>query len=380
MLLIKNIKLSVADEKANAYVFCDGGKIVEIGYDNAPFCENVIDGEGNILYPGLCDTHTHGAMKVDFTEATVDEILSMQDWYVSSGTTSLFPTTMTAEKEKILDAVTRIQKASELCDKLNIAGIHLEGPFLSEPRRGAHNEKLLCNPDVDFMKRVLDRCGNLKIKITVAPELDGSEKFIEYCTENGVKVSLGHSVATCEVCKKAIELGANCITHTFNGMDPLHHRKPGVLGTALSEDVYAEIICDGMHIDKQVVKLFSKAKDEDKALLVTDSVLLAGCAEGDSVVDAGGMLVKIVNGIVTNVEANCIAGSGLRFCDGVKNYMNFTGKNLDTAVKAASENAIKSVDLFEKLGSIEKGKFADFTLFDENGNLVHTIYREKIVY
>ena len=380
MLLIKNVKFSVNDKEPLGYVLCDDGKIIEKGNNNAPDCENVIDGNGNILYPGLCDTHTHGAVKVDFTEASVEQILTMQDWYASSGTTSFFPTTMTAEKEKILDAVTRIQKASKLCDKVNIAGIHIEGPFLSEPRRGAHNEKLLCNPDIDFMKKVLDRCENLKIKITIAPELCGAEEFVEFCSENGVKVSIGHSVATADVCKKAIEKGADCITHTFNGMDPLHHRKPGVLGTALSEDVYAEIICDGMHIDKDVVKLYSRAKDENYALLITDSVLLAGCPEGDSVIDAGGMLVKVVNGIVTNVEANCIAGSGLRFCEGVKNYMNFTGKSLDVAVKAATENAAKSVDLFEDFGSIEKGKFADFTLFDENGNLVHTIFRGKIVY
>lgn len=380
MTVVKNVKLSCNDEKAHKVVVIEDGIIKSIGNSVPENADEIIDGKGNILYMGLCDMHTHGAHLIDFSHATPQEISSLEDWYSSCGVSYLFPTTATMSYDDILVAVENIKKASELVTKIEISGIHIEGPFLCYERRGAHNEELLRNPDKKLIDDILSIAGNLKIRITVAPELDSAIDFIEYCTEKGVEVTIGHSIADNETCIKAIEAGANCVTHTFNGMNPLHHREPGVLGTALAEDIYAEMICDGIHVCKTVVKMFSKAKGADKAVLISDSVLLCGCDEGTSVLNAGGMEEKMIDGKIMNVQYNCLAGSSLALKAGVKNYMEFTGVSLDTAVKCASENALCCVGLDTDKYTIKEGNMANFVLFSPDGILLRTIFNGKTVF
>lgn len=380
MTVIKNVKLSCFDEKADSVVVIENGKIKKITKTVPEEAHEVVDGGAGILYTGLCDIHTHGAKLVDASTASYKEIASMEDWYSSCGVNYLFPTTATMDFDGVIKAVKNIKKASELVTKLEISGVHIEGPFLSAQRKGAHNEALLKAPDIELMKKVLAEAGNLKVRVTVAPELEGAMEFIEFCTENGIEVTIGHSVASSRECMQAIEKGANCVTHTFNGMNPLHHREPGVLGTALAEDIYAEIICDGVHVDKTVVKLFSNAKGKDRAVLITDSVLLCGCEEGTTVYNSSGMKEQVVDGKIMNVEYNCLAGSGLALCDGVKNYMDFTGVSLDEAVKCASENAIACVGLDMEQRRIKIGNDANFVIFNGDGRLKYTFFKGKAVY
>ncbi len=380
MTVIKNVKLSCNDTSADSVVVIENGKFKEIT-KNIPCCaDEVIDADGGILYGGLCDIHTHGAKLVDSSQATAQEIASMQDWYSSCGVNYLFPTTATMSFEGVIEAVKNIKKASEMVAKLEISGVHIEGPFLSAARKGAHNEALLRNPDIGLAKAVLREAGDLKVRFTVAPELEGAMEFIEFCTQNGIEVTMGHSVASSEVCHGAIEKGANCVTHTFNGMNPLHHREPGVLGTALAEDIYAEIICDGVHVDKTVVKLFSKAKGADKAVLITDSVLLCGCEEGTTVLSSSGMKEQVVDGKIMNVEYNCLAGSSLSLCNGVKNYMNFALVSLDEAVKCASINPMNCVGLDTEKRLVKAGNDANAVIFDKDGNLKMTLFKGNTVY
>ena len=380
MTVIKNVKLSCHDEKADRVVVIENEKITDISKTVPECADQVIDGEGNILYRGLCDIHTHGARLVDSSQATAKEIASMQDWYSSCGVSYLFPTTATMSFEGVIQAVKNIKKASEMVTKLEISGVHIEGPFLSAARKGAHNEALLKNPDIGLAKDVLHEAGNLKVRFTVAPELDGAMEFIEFCTQNGIEVTMGHSVASSEVCLHAIEKGANCVTHTFNGMNPLHHREPGVFGTALAEDIYAELICDGIHVDKTVVKLFAKAKGKDKTVLITDSVLLCGCEEGTSVLNSSGMKEQVVDGKIMNVEYNCLAGSSLALCNGVKNFMDFTGCSLDDAIKCASENPQLCVGLDADKRALKVGNEANLVMFTSDAKLVRTLYKGKTVY
>lgn len=382
MTVIKNVKLSCNQEKPDSVVVIDDEGVTADITDKVPEAANdeVIDGEGNILYPGLWDIHTHGAKKIDCSTASAEEIASLEDWYSSCGVTSWFPTTATMSLDDVLHAVENVKKASELVTKAQICGIHIEGPFLSYERRGAHNEKLLEKPNTEFVSRVLEKAGGLKVRITVAPELEGGEKFVEFCTEKGVEVTMGHSVADADTCMRAIKKGSNCVTHTFNGMNQLHHRNPGVLGTALAEDIYAEIICDGIHVDKTVVKLFSKAKGADRAVLITDSVMLCGCNEGESVLNSGGMEERVIDGKIMNVENGCLAGSSLRLCDGVKNYMNFTGVSLDDSIKCASENPAKCVYFDAEKIKIKIGNFANLTVFSSDGELQRTIFKGRTVY
>ncbi len=380
MIVIKNVKLSCHDEKADSVVVIENEKITDISKTVPECADEVIDGEGNILYRGLCDIHTHGAKLIDASDATAEQIASLEDWYSLCGVSYLFPTTLTMGFEDVIKAVKNIKKASELVTKLEISGIHIEGPFLCYERRGAHNEKLLRNPDISLVEEILKHSGNLKIRITIAPELEGTAEFIEYCTKNGVEVTLGHSIADNKTCLEAIQKGANCVTHTFNGMNPLHHREPGVLGTALAEDIYAELICDGIHVDKTVVKLFAKAKGKDKTVLITDSVMLCGCEEGTSVIDAGNLESRVVDGKIMNVQNNCLSGSSLALCNGVKNFMDFTGCSLDDAVKCASENPELCAGLDADKRALKVGNEANLVMFTSDARLVRTLYKGKTVY
>ncbi len=380
MTLIKNIRFSADDEKSDGYVFFDKGIITKVGHGECEGAPLVMDGLSNVLYPGLCDVHTHGARGVDFTTSDVDEICKLASWYASCGVTSVFATTTTHTKEQIIQAVKNIAQASKKIDGLNIDGIHLEGPFLSSAKRGAHNENLLCLPDIDFVKQVLKLCGKLKLRITVAPEISGALEFISQCKKLGVFVTLGHSSPSTECALKAVECGADCVTHTFNAMNQLHHREPGLLGVGLAEDIFAEIISDGLHVHPTAVKMLYNAKGISKTLLVSDSIVLAGCNEADGVMESAGQKVYVKDGQILTVEGDVLAGSSLKLCDGVKNFKDFCGIALDEAVLCASETAARAVGNFHLYGSVEIGKRADFVLMDKNGNLVHTICGGKIVF
>ena len=379
MTVIKNVRFSCKDEDCDGYVKAENGVISEVGRGDADG-DIVIDGDGAVLYAGLCDIHTHGAKGVDFTLCSKEQAVSLENWYASCGVTSVFPTTTTESYDTILKACENIAKAAKIVTKTHYDGIHIEGPFLSRERRGAHNEDLLRNPDIEFVKQIKQVADGLEVRITVAPEIPGALEFIRKCKALGVHVTLGHSASELETVLEAIELGADCATHTFNGMNPLHHRTPGLLGAALAEDIYAEIICDGLHVHPEAVKLFSRAKGDKRAVLITDSIILAGCAEKDGVMKSAGMDVQVVNGEIRNVENGALAGSSLKLCDAVANYALFTGKELDTAAQAAGENAARAGGVFGKCGSVETGKRADFVLMDKSGRLLHTICSGVLVF
>lgn len=380
MTLIKNVCFGVDDTSLDGYVKTQNGIISEVGHGDSGKAEIVVDGNGALLYPGLCDIHTHGAQKIDFTSCSVDDACSLAKWYASAGVTSVFPTTATDTEENILKAVSTVAQASKLVSDVRFDGVHIEGPFLSHAKKGAHNELLLREPDIELVKKILLAADGLKVRITLAPELNGAFEFIEQCRKLGVLVTLGHSAAGAETALCAMSLGANCVTHTFNAMNLLHHREPGLLGAALSEDVYAELICDGLHVHPEAVKLFSRAKASDKAVLISDSIILAGCSENDGVFKSAGEDVHIKDGKIVTVGSETLAGSSLKLCDGVVNYMEFTGVSLDKAVFAASTNAAKAAGIYDLCGSIEKGKRADFVLMDRSGKLINTICGGKIVF
>ncbi len=380
MKVIKNVRFG-KDRKSDGYVVVNDGIIETVGHGSCPECNDIIDGEGQILYAGLCDIHTHGAQLKDFTAADADKLVALEDWYSSAGSTSVFATTSTAELSKILQAVKNIKEASLKVTKTHYDGIHIEGPFLSFKRRGAHNSELLKNPDIKFMEEVLKEADGLKVRVTVAPELEGALDFIKACVSMGIYVTLGHSCCTYETALEAIKCGADCVTHTFNGMEPIHHREPGLITAALTEDIYAELICDGMHVAPGVVKLFSKLKNPGhRDVLITDSVQLAGCPEGAEVTGAGGMGSHVVNGKIVTKDRGVLSGSSLKLATAVANYSNFTNMHLDNAVAAATVHSATAVGLIGKIGTIENGKRADFIVMNDNGKLLHTIIEGKIVY
>ncbi len=333
-------------------VTVDNGKIVKIGKTDT----EGVDFQKNRIYPGLIDIHSHGCIGYDTMEGHLCE---MAEWLLSRGTTTWYPTTMTMSEEDIIRAT------SEKIDTgrgANILGFHMEGPFINKKYKGAQNEAHITAPSLELFCK----CKNIK-RVTLAPECEGSEEFIQKCPAT---VSLGHTDCDYECAKKAFEWGARSLTHTFNAMPPIHHRAPGPIGAGCeSEDVYAELICDGTHVHPSAVKMLIKLFGYDRIILISDSIRATGLGDGEY--SFGGQPIFVKNGRAVTENGN-LAGSTSTLFDCVKTAISF-GIDEDLAVKMASENPARHMGLNK--GKIEVGYDADFIIVDRDFNLVRAIAR-----
>jgi N-acetylglucosamine-6-phosphate deacetylase len=246
-------------------------------------------------------------------------------------------------------------------------GIHLEGPFISHAKRGVHPPADILEPSIELFDRFQQAArGHIRL-MTIAPEIPGAVELIEHAAKQGVRLSLGHSNATEPETMAGIVAGASSATHTYNAMRPLNHREPGILGTVLDDDrLFAELICDGVHVAPELVRLWLKAKGAAKAILVTDSMSAAGMPEGKYML--GTFEVTVADGRA--LSNGVLSGSVLTMDRAVANLQRFTGASLATAVGLASTNpaALLSVDL-----ALAPGKAANFNVFDAEGQLRSTI-------
>lgn len=332
--------------------------------------ETVIDAKGQAVVPGFIEVHSHGGYGSDNMDADPEIINEMTRKMLREGITSYFPTTMTQSDENIERALEAIGKAKETNPM--IQGIHLEGPFVSPAYKGAQPEQFMRAADAETMKKWNKLSGgNLRL-VTYAPEMDDVSAFEEYCVENNIILSAGHSGATYDQLKDS---KVSHITHLFNGQLGLHHREIGVAGYGLLEDdVYVEMIVDGFHITPAMVKLAYKTKGADHIILITDSMRAKGEPEGES--ELGGQKV-IVKDKQARLENGSLAGSVLTFNDAFKNMIDFTGCSIEEAVKMSSVNAAKEFGLANK-GTLEAGKDADILLLDESLTVKTTVLRGEV--
>lgn len=349
----------VFDEKINAIVKAD-----EVPAD----CE-VIDANGAYVAPGLVDIHIHGYVGEDTCDGDPEGLERMAKAIVANGVTSFCPTTMTVAKsqiEKAFDSA-RTLKAKEGYHGANVLGINCEGPFINPSKKGAQAEEHILPPDGKF---IVDNADIIKL-VTIAPEMPGALDAIKYITENSeVLVSTGHTGATFEEANAGIEAGVRHTTHLFNAMTPLMHRKPGVVGSALTHDeVSCEMICDTFHVNRGLFPLVAKVKG-DKLCLITDCMRAGGMPDGKY--DLGGQDV-FVKGIQCLLEDGTIAGSVLRLNRAVQNLYENTDIGLAKAFAAASLNPARAIHEDGRKGSLEIGKDADITIIDSNFNVIKTI-------
>ncbi len=340
--------------------------------------EECVDVGGNYLIPGLVDIHSHGAAGEDFMTSSPEKLVEMAKFYAQNGVTTLFPTLMTDTFENITAAVSRVSAAAKMPENpINFAGIHIEGPYLSDKRPGCHPIELLKPPASAETDAWLAEMGEMKMYMTIAPELSGAMDYIRAYVKRGVRFTVGHSDATGAECREALSAGVGCFTHLYNAMRPLHHREPGVVGTALGTDAYAELICDGVHIDPDVVNMTYRIKGVDRLILITDSMCAAGMPDGKY--QLGNLNVTVENSTAWFAPGT-LAGSTLNLLRGVKNLVEFAGASLADAVICATRNPARNVGLYDRVGSIEKGKVADLVILDGEYNLVSTVSRGNVVY
>ena len=336
------------------------------------------NGSVETLTAGFFDIHVHGAVARDFMAADSAEIAAVGRFLAGRGVAYYLPTTVTGPLELTLKALERLADAIDAGGVDGAAtpvGIHLEGPFVSHARRGVHPASSILEPSVEVFNQFQEAArGHIRL-ITLAPELPHALELTEHVTARGVRVSMGHTDATADQTLAAIAAGASSATHLCNAMRPLHHREPGVIGTVLDrDDVYAEAICDGIHVHPALIRMWLKLKGEARAILVTDGMSATGMPDGTY--QLGDFPVEVRNGVC--MTGSTLAGSTLTMDAAVANVRQFTGASLASAVRLASRNPAEMLGM-PSLGRIAIGCPANFNIFDEAGQRIGSILNGRRV-
>ena len=345
--------------------------------DKLPSCENVIDAEGGYICPGLIDLHIHGYLGCDVCDGEEESIRKIAGGIVANGVTGFLPTTMTVDMPVIrrsLEVCRSLKEESKSWCGSAILGVHAEGPFISESKKGAQNPAYILKPDAKFVKEYADI---IKI-ISLAPETD-TEDFAairEMCRDTDVVVSMGHTSADYETAVKSTAAGVKHVTHLFNAMTPLSHRAPGVVTAALSTDVSCELIVDTFHVNPCFYNIIYKLKGR-KLCFITDCLPAGGLPFGEYTL--GGAKI-IYRDIVCRLEDGTVAGSVLPLNRGVWNVYTNSDIPLNECVNGASLNPATAIGLEKTKGSLEVGKDADIFIADKEFNVKKTIIGGEIRY
>ena len=358
-MLIKNAKVFVGKSFIEADILFDD-KIISVGKIDG---EADYDAKGNYICPGFVDIHTHGAVGEDFSDGLTEGLQPMADYYAAHGVTSYVATTMTLKEETLTPAMHAIRdfkpEGGAKC-----AGIHLEGPFLGYAKRGAQAAENLHKPDVALFDRLNEASGGMVKLVTIACEEEGGMDFISNVSKK-CTVSLGHTSCDYDQAMEAFARGASHVTHLFNGMEGLHHRKPGILAAAADAGASVELICDGIHIHPAVIRMIHNLY-EDKLNLISDSLRCAGMPDGDYML--GGQPITVKDGKATLTGTDTIAGSSISMLDAVRNVVAY-GLPLPDAVYAATTSPADAINC-KDIGRIVAGACADLVELDKDLNLV----------
>lgn len=328
--------------------------------------------EGHLV-PGFVDTHSHGAAGADFTDPDPAKVARAIDHHRRHGSTTLFASTVTAPMDTVVEQITRLRAVVESGE---LQGIHIEGPFLAEERKGAHPTELLMDPTPEAIEQIIEASGGAVKMITLAPERGNGFGAVRRLSEAGIIPAFGHSDADWATTCRAVDEGMTVATHLFNAMRSVHHREPGPVPVLLNDPrVSVELICDGVHLHHEVVQLAIEAAGRDRVLLVTDAMSATGCADGRY--QLGALPVEVSQGTARIVNpdgsAGAIAGSTLTM-DRAFAFVLEGGQNHVTASRLASTNPARVHGLTE-VGTVEVGKWADLCLVDDDGQLESVMRR-----
>lgn len=343
-------------ELTPGWVEVRGGLIVGCGAGEPPRPADVTLPAG-VLAPGYIDAHNHGGGGVSFNDAdTAAVAVRITRTHLGHGTTTMMASLVTAP----IDEMERLVRAlAELVRSGLLAGIHLEGPWLSPAHRGAHAEDLLLLPDPACVDRLMGAGAGAVRMVTIAPELAGGLAAVARIVEYGAVAAIGHTDADYDLTREAIAAGAVAGTHLFNAMRPLHHRTPGA-ALALLDDptVFAELVADGVHLHPAVVRLITESPA--RPVFVTDAMAAAGAAEGDY--KLGALDVRVVDG-QARLSDGTIAGSVLTLSHAVRYAVRTAGVPLPLAIRAATQNPADLLGITDR-GRIRPGLRADLVLLD----------------
>ena len=386
-MIINNVRVYTKEKEfAEGSIVIRKGRIEAVELcKTADLDEEVIDGEGCYAIPGLIDLHFHGCKGYDFCDGTKEAIAKIAEYEASVGVTAISPATMTLpvnELEEILAVAAEYKreaeaKRAEIWDSASgqdmrcaqaaadLVGVNMEGPFISEAKKGAQDERNIISCDADICRRFLTASEGLVKFVGIAPERN--ENAVEFIREmkDKVHISLAHTNADYDTAKEAFDAGADHAVHLYNAMPAFTHRAPGVVGAVSdSAHVNAEMICDGVHIHPSVVRATFKMLGADRIVLISDSMRAAGMPDGQYTL--GGLDVNVADGRATLVGSGALAGSATNLMECMKRVVKKMGIPLETAVACASANPAKCLGIDGEYGSIEPGKRGNVVLLDQD--------------
>lgn len=343
--------------------------------------EEVLDGGGLYAIPGLIDLHFHGCMGYDFCDGTKEAFSEIAKYEARTGVTAIAPATMTLpveELEQILTAAAAYKKTAsqENPQGADLLGINMEGPFISHSKKGAQNEANIIPCDTQVCRRFLLASEGLVKFVGIAPE--ENENFLEFIEEmkGQVNISLAHTNASYEEASMAFEAGANHAVHLYNAMSSFGHRDPGVVGAAADHpQVYAELICDGIHIHPAMVRAAFRMMGAERLILISDSIRATGMPDGRYML--GGLDVEVAGSRAVLTADGALAGSVTNLMECLKTAVKKMGIPLETAVACASENPARALGVYDDYGSVTEGKKAHLVLLDAELN-TKAVYKDGV--
>lgn len=376
-MIIQSKKVWIGGQFMPAQIEISGDKIQRIyAYGEKPAEE---DYDERAILPGFIDIHTHGSYGFDTNDGEPSGLRNWMERIPEEGVTSVLPTTVTQMPDVLTKAVANVAAViEEGYQGAEILGIHFEGPYLDMAYKGAQPPEAIAKPSVEQFKMYQDAAKGWIKYITISPEHDEDFELIRYCAEHGVVVSMGHSSATYEEALMAVANGATSMTHVYNGMTPLHHRNPGLVGAALRiRDIYGEIIGDGHHSHVGALNLFFQSKGRERGILVTDSLRAKHCPPGGDY-QLGGHDIEIgEDGLARLKGTDTIAGSTLQMNQGLRILIEEAGVPVDTAINACTLNPARCLGVDDRKGKICAGYDADLVVLDKDYRVVQTWCRGK---
>ncbi|WP_216827356.1 N-acetylglucosamine-6-phosphate deacetylase [Alkalihalobacterium elongatum] len=382
-LLIKNVRLYTETGVIEKGCLLVKGKTIEAIEKGNKLQEEIpkeltLNGNGLQAIPGFIDGHIHGTHGADVMDATQDSLEKIAKKLPEEGTTSFLATTITQSPENIEKALANIAVYNNRPNSAELLGVHLEGPFIEKSKAGAQPKEFVISPSIDLFNKWQSISGNKIKTITLAPEKDEDHIFIKTISNQGIKISAGHTNAGFNIMKKAVEAGVNQVTHLCNAMTGLHHRDIGLVGAAfLLQELRSELIADGIHVSPEMIKVIYQNIGPDRLILITDAIRAKGLEPGQY--DLGGQRVT-VNKNRAKLADGTLAGSVLKMIDAIKNIRQMTGAAIEDLIKMASYNPAKQLNLDNRKGSLNIGKDADILLVDDDLNIHYTICQGQIVY
>jgi len=347
-----------------------------------------IDAAGQYVSPGFIDIHIHGGGGSDFMDGTVDAFLKIAETHARHGTTSMVPTTLSAEKEGLLHTLDIYQQSLHKNNQgAQFMGMHIEGPYFDMEQRGAQDPRYIRNPDEKEYREIIEYAGDSIVRWSAAPELPGALAFGSYIRSKNILPAIAHTNAVYEDVLNALENGYTLATHFYSGMSGVMRRNAfryaGVIEAVyLLDEIDVEIIADGVHLPSPLLKLICKIKGINQIALITDAMRAAGMPPGESILGSlhNGLKVIVEDGVAKLPDRSSFAGSVATTERLVRTMVKLAGVSLLEAIRMMTLVPARIMKFDRQKGSLTVGKDGDLVIFDEDINIISTILKGKIIY